>query len=532
MKSAVIYARYSSDSQTEQSIEGQIRVCKQYAEANDMLIVDTYIDRAMTGTNDNRAAFQKMLKDSNKKQWQIILVYKLDRFSRNKYESVIHKKTLKDNGVKLVSAMENIPDSPEGGLMESLLEGFNQYYSEELTQKINRGLRESWLKGNATGGNNLFGYNVVNKKYIIKEDEATIVNEVFTRYANGENAKTIADSLINRGITYRNGKKFNDKMVYYIIHNKRYTGVVEHKGETYYDIFPRIISDELWQKVESITEKNKISPSRKLDMYNFILTSKLVCGKCHKLMSGSSGTSKTKNVYYYYVCQCKKRGRICDTKPIRKEFIEDIVINNIVTLFKDRTLIHEVALKIYNMHQKETQDNTALKYLQKQREEAVKSTNNVMKAIEQGIITDTTKQRLVELETKIAELDFEISKEKIRTYTYITIEEIEYFLNDNLCNNTDDIDVRKILVNTFIREVILYEDKVVITYNFIDPHTTHKITRDGINKIEEEMDDDSLISSGELSSSPPKHIRRTVLRFVFFILRFYKNLVIVLSYLS
>lgn len=121
MKKAVIYARYSCDSQTEQSIEGQLRVCKDYAKSNDILIVDTYIDRAMSGTNDMRPDFQRMIRDSAKGQWEIVLVYKLDRFSRDKYETTIHKHTLRENGVKLVSAMENIPDSPEGIILESLL---------------------------------------------------------------------------------------------------------------------------------------------------------------------------------------------------------------------------------------------------------------------------------------------------------------------------------------------------------------------------------------------------------------------------
>lgn len=136
MKTAAVYARYSSANQTEQSIEGQLRVCREYAERNDIVIVKTYIDRAMTGTNDNREDFQRMLKDSDKKQWEFLLVYKLDRFSRNKYEMAIHRKHLKDNGIKILSAMENIPDSPEGVLLESLLEGINQYYSEELSQNV------------------------------------------------------------------------------------------------------------------------------------------------------------------------------------------------------------------------------------------------------------------------------------------------------------------------------------------------------------------------------------------------------------
>ena len=147
MKTAVIYARYSCDNQTEQSIEGQLRVCQDYAKAHDILILDTYIDRAMTGTNDNRADFQRMIKDSARKEWNYVLVYKLDRFSRDKYATAIHKKTLKDNGVKVLSAMENIPDTPEGIILESLLEGMNQYYSAELSQKVKRGMKETRLKG-------------------------------------------------------------------------------------------------------------------------------------------------------------------------------------------------------------------------------------------------------------------------------------------------------------------------------------------------------------------------------------------------
>ena len=126
MKTAVIYARYSSENQTEQSIEGQIHVCEEYAKQNQILILDTYIDRAMTGTNDNRPDFKRMISDSEKHNWNYILVYKFDRFSRNKYETAIHKRTLKDHGVKVLSATEHIPDSPEGIIFESMLEGFKR----------------------------------------------------------------------------------------------------------------------------------------------------------------------------------------------------------------------------------------------------------------------------------------------------------------------------------------------------------------------------------------------------------------------
>ena len=169
MKTAVIYARYSSNSQTEQSIEGQLRVCYDYAKNNNITVIAEYIDRATTGTNDNRESFQKMIKDSNKQVWDLVIVYKLDRFSRNKFEMATHKKTLKDNGVKLVSATENIPETPEGIILESMLEGMAEYYSAELSQKVKRGMRELRAKGYYMGGTLLYGYKKDGKKVVIDE---------------------------------------------------------------------------------------------------------------------------------------------------------------------------------------------------------------------------------------------------------------------------------------------------------------------------------------------------------------------------
>ena len=246
MKTGVIYARYSSDKQTEQSIEGQLRICEEYAERNDILIIDTYIDRAMSGTNDNRTNFQKMMKDSFTKSWDMVLVYKLDRFSRNKYEMAIHRKTLKDNGVKLISCMENIPDSPEGIILESLLEGMAEYYSAELAQKVSRGMRESWIKGNATGGGHCFGYDIINKKYVINETEAKAVKDIFTKYASGYTAKQIAEYLNVNGYTKTNGAKFDNKYILDLLDKIYYTGYCTRQGVAYTNIYPPIISKELF----------------------------------------------------------------------------------------------------------------------------------------------------------------------------------------------------------------------------------------------------------------------------------------------
>ena len=489
MKTAVIYARYSCDNQTEQSIEGQLRVCKEYAEKNGIIILDTYIDRAMSGTNDNRVAFQKMIKDSAKKQWQYVIVYKLDRFSRNKFESVIHKKTLRDNGVTILSAMEQITDSPEGRMMETILEGFNQYFSEELMQKVKRGLRESWSKGNATGGRPPFGYDLINKKYIVNEYESAIVVEAFTKYAQGYKAIAIAEHFKQCGYRRKNGQPVDDKYLYYIFHNKRYTGVVEHHGIVYDKVFPRIISDELWEKVHAITEENKKAPSRKKEIYDFILSGKLICGDCKHKMCGVSGTSRTGDIHYYYECLSRRRRHVpCGTKVVQKQYLEDIVIDTTTKLLANKVNIRKLAQEIHKAHTDGLADDTALKLLEKQKSEAMKAQTNIVRAIEQWIITESTKSRLTELEAQILQYDVEITKEKARTCAFLTIEDIEAFLKKFVFADTKDTKIRKLLVNAFVREVILYNDRVVITYNITDNPEHVRYTKENVIKTEEQIE--------------------------------------------
>ena len=485
MKTAVIYARYSSDTQTEQSIEGQLRVCYDYAKANDVLIVDTYIDRAMTGTNDLRPDFQRMIKDSGKRQWDYVLVYKLDRFSRNKYEATIHKHTLKENGVKLLSAMENIPDSPEGIILESLLEGMNQYYSAELSQKVRRGLRESYLKGQYTGGPLLYGYRVVNMKYVIDEEEGPIVHEIFTKYAQGFTASALAADLKARGIRTKKGRYITDKMIYKMLTNTKYNGKVQY-GDTLYDnIFPMIVDNPTWQKVQNIHSDNVFAPGRKKDVYDYILSGKLICGDCRHKMLGVSGTSKSGNVYYYYACLSKRRKTCaCKAKAVEKQWLEDTVVNTTWALLVDKAMIRSIAETLTNMHETESKKDSKIKALEAKRQSAMKASQNLIAAIEQGIITEQTKTRLKELETQIAGFEFDIEQERQRNYTYLTVDQIEQYLNAVICGNIQETAIRKLIVKTFIREVILDNDSITITYNFCDNYAKHKISPDNIKQIQ------------------------------------------------
>ena len=274
MKTAVIYARYSCDNQTEQSIDGQLRVCEEYAQRNNILILNTYIDRAMTGTNDNRPDFQKMLKDSSRKEWNYVLVYKLDRFSRNKYETAIHKKTLRDNGVKVLSAMENIPDTPEGIILESLLEGMNQYYSAELAQKVSRGMKETRRKGLYQGGAVLYGYKIDGRKIVVDENDAEVVRYMYKQYANGVFVRDIIKDLTDKGILYK-GKPFVKNSVYNILRNEKYSGVYKHKEEVIDNMYPQIVPTDIYEKVRAKVTNNKYG--KKSVKIDFLLRQKLIC---------------------------------------------------------------------------------------------------------------------------------------------------------------------------------------------------------------------------------------------------------------
>ena len=357
----------------------------------------------------------------------------------------------------------------------------------------------------ATGGGHIYGYDIVNKKYVINENERKIIAEVFERYANGEPASAIAANLTERSLYRPNGIPFAKKFIYYIIHNIRYTGIVEHKGVVYDKIFPRIISDELWQRVHAITEENKLNPSRKKEIYDYILTGKLVCGQCHHKMSGESGTSHTGDIHYYYICGGKrKKSVLCKTKSVLKHFIEDSVIYKTNEMLEKQGNIRQIAEKILAAHKKATSDNTTLKSLMKMRAEAYKASQNIIKAIEQGIITEMTKTRLAELEAQMSKLDFEIAREKQKTYSFLTLEQIELYLNKHIMKDTESIKARKLLVNTFIREVLLYPNKIVITYNIIDPVEPVKVTKEKTEEIERQCKSAFLLDSGscnDLSSA-------------------------------
>ena len=474
MKTAVIYARYSSEKQTEQSIEGQIRVCNEFAAKNDIKIVDTYIDRATTGTNDNRAAFQKMLSDSDKKPiWDLVLVYALDRFGRNSIEVAVNKQRLQKNNIILISATQrtsvNIDGTKnlDGIILENVLIGLSEYYSAELSQKVRRGQRESRQKGNFLGGKVPYGYRVENKKVLIDEERAEVVRLIFQLYANGKCVREILDELNRIGILY-NGKPMYQSTLFKILKLEKYTGIYRYDGEIYTNIYPQIIPIPLFERVQKMMEHNKLGAnSRNTD---FVLKGKLYCGLCGMKINGDSGTSHTGVKKFYYTCSNKKRFRKCNKTSIKKDEMEQMVFDYTFKMFDSPETISKIADEIIQLHNQMTKEQSILHLLNEERAKLQKSLNNLMIAIEEGVLTPTTKARVNELEALIAETDMKIFVEQSKLERTLKKDDVEKYIIEGLQGDG------KALIGSLIDKVVLYEDKIEITYKYTNnnPDDFHK----------------------------------------------------------
>lgn len=317
---AVIYARYSSDSQREESIEGQIRECTAFAEKNGMTVLKHYIDRAYSAKTDNRPEFQRMICDSKEKLFDVILVWKLDRFARNRYDSANYKNILKKNGVRVVSANEPISDSSEGILLEAMLEGFAEYFSADLAEKVSRGLTENALKCKFNGGNPTIGFMVSKEQEILIDPvKAPFVRTAFEMYDDGSTMSQICDFLNEHNVMNSRGKPHTINSVSKILKNRRYIGEYCYRDVVIPNGIPAIVPEDLFNRVQEKIEKNKKTPARNKADVEYLLTTKLFCGHCGAYMCGESGRGHSGKNYHYYKCvSVKKKRTNCKKKQSQK----------------------------------------------------------------------------------------------------------------------------------------------------------------------------------------------------------------------
>lgn len=451
----VIYARYSSSGQRDESIEGQLRDCRAFAAKYNITIVAEYCDRALTGTSDKRPEFQRMIRDSAKGSFSVVITWKNDRFARSRYDSAIYKYKLKQNGVRVLYAKESIPDGPEGIILESVMEGFAEYYSANLSQNVKRGNYDSALK-RQTLGQTVYGLRKgADRRFELDPATAPVVRRIFEEYAAGRPALDIYTQLNEEGFRTVRGNLFNKNSLRRILQNEKYIGVYEFADIRDENGIPPIVDRELFDKVQKMMEKHHRSPASKKTDGGFLLTAKLFCGHCGQPMTGDGGTGKSGTVYSYYICN-GRRAKKCKKERVQKQWIEDVIVAELAKIVNNDAMIEAIADRFMEWQDKQ-QKNSALAGLEERLRKNEAATRNTMSVIDGGFITDSLKSHLMELEAERVSLEAGIAKAKAEA-PELTRESVVWFLESFRETDQNDMRWRIFLVETFLQAAYLYDD--------------------------------------------------------------------------
>lgn len=475
-KRAVIYARFSSSKQREASIDDQLRICNEWCAREGYLVVGEYCDRAASGRTDERPEFQRMI--SNAGESDIVLVYMMDRFSRDIYDAPIYKKKLRDKGVKVVSATEAMPDGPESLLLESIYEAMAAMESAHTSQRVKRGMGGNALKC-MHNGVRVFGYRFGDDgKYEIDEDEAEIVREVFARRLEGEAPNSIAMDLATRGIVTSRNRPCSYSMVSKMLKNEKYIGVYEWGGTRVEGGIPAIVDKETFMAAQTVVSKKRRKDEEWRD---FAFSGKGVCMECGMNLVGTSGYGKGGKRYDYYRCSHR-----CGVRPERAEVLEDTVASEIRRMLGRREDAMQIARDIAAGVTDETAESR-LRSAKMLLSESERGIDNIMRAVEQGMDYSDVADRLSELKLQKARAEADV-----KAWTDREALDPERFADFLQMGATLD---DRSLLDAFVYQVVLGDDSVVVVLNYDTDGMPARMEWDRIKK-ECGPDGFALIMSG------------------------------------
>ena len=472
MKKAAIYARYSSENQRNESIDAQISAIEEYAKRNNIIIVATYIDRAKSATTADRPSFQEMIKMSETGLFDTIIVHKLDRFARSKYDSAIYKQKLKVNNVQLLSATENLDGTPESIILESVLEAMAEYYSKNLAREIMKGNMENAKKAVHCGGIPPLGYDIKDKKLIINNREAEAVRIIFKMYADGCGYSEIIKTLNQKGYKTKIGKSFGKNSLFEILRNEKYKGIYTYnksshktsKGTYNRHCYksdeeviriengcPQIISAEIFEKVQKRQEENKRIHQHNRDRQKYLLSGLVFCGKCGSAMHANR---RRKNSQLTFRCNRKSQTISCNTK-----------VSEIMKLIDE-----------YMSKNQSEQINNA-ENIKKELDKLVENRYNIIKAIENGIYKEHFSNRLTEIKQQEEFLKSKLLIVAQPKSFRITKDNIILLIDNfkNMRSKSDFVGLRKI-VKTFVDKIEVTNSSVTLQLklNFDDINISSK----------------------------------------------------------
>ena len=475
----VIYARYSSHAQKDASIEQQIEECRKYAKDHDIKVMDIYEDRAISGKTDQRPSFQRMMKDAEKGRFACVIAWESNRIGRNMLQAMVNEARLNECGVRVLYTEEDFDDTAAGRFALRSMMNVNQFYSENMAEDIMRGLRDNAEKC-IVNGSLPFGYKKGDDgRYALDSPKDDIVREIYSRVACSDAFIDIARDLNARGIRTKTGSEWNKNSFHGLLTNERYRGIYIYNDIRVEGGIPRIISDELFYKVQEVLRTKKNAQGRHRVNGDYLLTGKLYCGKCLSAMTGISGKTRPgKPLYYYYTCQKRRTDHSCDKKNLRRDEIELQVAKAIRDYALRADIIEWIADSSVEYSKKQMKESS-IGILEQQLADTQRSIKNIMTAIEQGIITDSTKGRLIELEAEQSKLTAKIQAEKadiIVASREDIIDGLSMFKDGDI--NSKDYQAK--LFDTFLVAVYVYDDEneMKIVFGFTGKKNTIRVPLD------------------------------------------------------
>lgn len=500
MKNCVIYARFSSYGQNEQSIEAQTRICKEFAENKGLTVVGLYSDKAKTGTNDDRPAFQKMIKDATSKSFQYIIVYMFDRFARNRRDSIMYKEMLKEKyGIRVISALEPIADDEGGEFYEMFLEWNAEKYSKRLSKRVRDGLDTSCANGTYCGGQLIYGYKIYNdpipnkptkfiKKVIIDEEPAELVKMAFDLYDKGLRKTQIVEEINKKGILYK-GKRFSTKQIDKWLINQKYTGEFSFGGRPCNNMYPSIVSKELFERVQKRLAKNRyflggVATARE----PYILTGKLFCGHCYCDMVSDGGTNGSGVQVHYYTCKNRRIKKTCNKKREEKNKLEECVVAFVIDWLKDEKHVEltvDAVLKYY-------ENKTNIKQI-KSIETRIANTKNEISEMTDAFISaknkilrESIEKKMNEYEILLDDLSYQHAILELERGMKISKKDLTDFINVIIQGDINDKEYQKKIVDNLVYKVFVYDDGHILT--FLNLNSGKDIDNISIENIKEALE--------------------------------------------
>lgn len=508
MNRAVVYARFSSDNQRDESIDAQLRAINEYADKNNIKIVNQFIDRAKSATSDKRPEFQNMIKfcEADTTGISMVIVHKLDRFSRDKYDSAMYKQKLKVKGIRVVSVLENLDNSPESLILESVIEGMAQYYSANLAREVAKGQRENGLRAMHNGGDAPLGYDVTNdKRYAINKEEAQAVKIIFDMYVNGYSYSNIIDKLNDLGYKTKRGNKFGKNSLHGILSNEKYTGVYVfnktqrkgingkrngHKQKSEDEIIkveggmPQIIGKDIFIQAQEVMQKRKKAPGSHKAITLYLLTGIIKCGECGHAMQGNKRKDKYGNDYISYRCGCRKQKRDCKNKEIKREYLEEFVLTELEEHVLNDNAIPALSKELNERLKTKSNDNhEMLNNLRNKLDKVNKEIENILTAIMSGIMNSMLKDKLDELEQVKLNLDLKINELSIESNSVESVDITEDQIRNMFGRFKEFVLTRNLpeckkFISDYVKEVVVYRDHVEVIFNVVFSFVDNEITHD------------------------------------------------------